>query len=104
MTNVYDILDRCRDYTLSDEDSESFQTSIDTVLVRYRALNIEARDSNLKRWNEVPKHHFAYHLAEWASWRIPRLGWCYPDEDFMRIMKACLRLLASTDTSIVNRR
>ena len=83
---IYEVLE-CEDYLLPPSDQADFERAIDDLLLSYRALNVEARDSDTKRWHEVPKHHYLQHLALMSKFMNPRFGWCYPDEDFMRIMK-----------------
>ena len=86
---IYEVLE-CEDYLLPPSDQADFERAIDDLLLSYRALNVEARDSDTNRWHEVPKHHYLQHLALMSKFMNPRFGWCYPDEDFMRIMKAAL--------------
>ena len=35
----------------------------------------------------MPKFHYGQHVSILASAGNPRVYWCYPDEDFMRIVK-----------------
>ena len=87
LTDFYQILE-CTDYALSDEEQTRFAKCIDDILKTYRTLQLGAIDHNRKRWTEVPKFHDAQHIALQSVYSNPRWGWCYPDEDFMRILKA----------------
>ena len=74
------------EYNLPDQ--AAFETNVNLFLVNYRALHLEARARGLVRWHEVPKFNYFQHIAILSRFMNPRLGWCYPDEDFMRIIKA----------------
>ena len=65
-----------------------FEEDIRLFLVYYRCLHTEARERGVVRWHEVPKFHYLQHIAIFSRVMNPRLAWCYPDEDFMRIVKA----------------
>ena len=82
---IYELLD-VTDYVLSPEQKRKFLDMTWMFTLRYRALRAAAGDS--RRWNEVPKFHYLWHLAFDAQLTNPRFALCYPDEDFMRIMKA----------------
>ena len=75
-------------YVLSGEAQADFERCGNEFLVFYRALHIEAKNTNTKRWHETPKFHYLQHIIALSRYMSPRQGWCYPDEDFMRIMKA----------------
>ena len=77
----------CPDYVLPPETQATFEESATDFLHFYRSLHTEARDNGVKRWHEVPKFHFLQHIITLNRYMNPRHGWCYPDEDFMRIMK-----------------
>ena len=47
-----------------------------------------------KLWHEVPKFHYVWHIIFQSRIANPRFNWCYPDEDFMRVLKARLLLNA----------
>ena len=74
------------DYNLPDQ--PAFETNVRLFLVNYRAPHMEARERNVVRWQETPKFHYLQHIAILSRVMNPRLAWCYPDEDFMRIIKA----------------
>ena len=39
-------------------------------------------------FHEVPKFHYVWHIILQSLIANPRFNWTYPDEDFMRILKA----------------
>ena len=39
-------------------------------------------------FHEVPKFHYVWHIIFQSRIANPRFNWTYPDEDFMRILKA----------------
>ena len=85
LTELYTLLES-DEYVFTAAQSASFYTNVWRLLVHHRALRIAAGDRKL--WNDVPKFHYLWHVAEDARFSNPRFGWCYPDEDFMRIVKA----------------
>ena len=76
------------EYAFEPAERRAFQENVDRMLTFYRALHLEALNGGIKRWHEVPKHHYAQHISLFAEFMNLRYGWCYPDEDFMGIMKA----------------
>ena len=50
----------------------------------------------------MPKFHFGQHVAISAAGGNPRWYWCYPDEDYMRIVKLVAeKCLSGTAPTIV---
>ena len=46
--------------------------------------------------------HYAQHISTSASAGNPRMHWCYPDEDYMRILKKVAeRCLAGSRPALV---
>ena len=81
----------------------AFETSVHLFLVNYRALHLEARARDLVRWHEVLKVHYLQHIALLSRLMNPRLAWCYPDEDLMRVAKAIASkaLVGTSATALV---
>ena len=84
LTGLYEVIDT-EDLVLSEADADKFQGHVWTMMYHYRALRVGAGEA--KMWNEVPKFHFTWHVADCAKYTNPRTMWCYSDEDFMGIMK-----------------
>lgn len=99
LAEFYALLDG-PDYRLPARDQASLETCIAQVLGHYRALSHEAILNGVNRWHEVPKHHYLWHIGLQSRLANPRWAWCYPDEDFMRIIKLiggkCLSGTATT--------
>lgn len=89
LEEFYDILDS-ESYAFEASDQAKFEGLLDEMLTAYHALNMEAVSLGQRRWHEVPKHHYAQHVGLQSRYYNPRWGWCYPDEDFMRILKAAV--------------
>ena len=94
LSSFYEKLE-CSDFVLSEADQEEFEGHIEAMLHHYRILHLEAKDAGQNRWHEVPKFHYLWHIGLQSRWSNPRWNWCYPDEDFMRILKAGGSLLIS---------
>jgi hypothetical protein len=72
---------------LTDAEIRTLRTSTDEVLKLYTRLgNIANRNGDLL-FSQVPKVHWAWHLAWHAQFLSPRRGACYLDEDFVRHLK-----------------
>ena len=69
-------------------EKEKLRQCVEGLLTSYRALRNQAGERLL--WNETPKFHDLWHVLSTAQHTNPRWQWCYPDEDFMRIVKARL--------------
>ena len=68
-------------YAFDPADQAEFESLVGEMLEAYRSLNLEARELGLRRWHEIPKHHFSQHIGLQSRYYNPRWGWCYPDED-----------------------
>ena len=71
--------------------------SLTSTMRAYQALSYRAIIAGVRRWHEVPKHHWAHHLIEQCRWGNPKWWWTYADEDFMGIIKSvCKSCTAGT--------
>ena len=95
LTDFYDAIDS-PDYAFGSPSQIRMEESLRKMLLHYRALHKEAIDADVKRWHEVPKHHYAHHIYLTGRYANPRSFWCYPDEDFMRVLKAPWLLVIHT--------
>ena len=88
LTSFYSALD-CLDYVFPPETQRKFQEDIDSMLVDYRALNLEARNSTppVLRWKETPEFRWLNHVGGQSQYYNPRWGWNYPEESFMQTIK-----------------
>eukprot|EP00974_Lingulodinium_polyedra_P049958 4804866-Lingulodinium_polyedra.AAC.1 len=90
----------CKDYCLPPPAQAALEDSVAKVLHGYRALSHASAQEGLLRWHETPKHHYMQHTVLQSRVANPRWAWCYPDEDFMRIVKKiggkCLAGTAAT--------
>ena len=82
LSACYLIMDE-QDYQMSPDAIAAFQRHVDTLLEEYRRLTHWAVSNDLFRWHEVPKFHYAWHIADQAAGGNPRFAWNYSDEDFM---------------------
>jgi hypothetical protein len=64
-----------------------FQTSIDDFLRGYTRLGLLADSKGFLLFSAVPKLHWAWHLAQRASFLNPRRVACFIDEDFVKHIK-----------------
>ena len=86
LERFYNILDT-PGYCMPAADQTSFEQSVAKILRHYRALCLAAVADGVNRWHEVPKFHYLWHIAQQSRVVNPRWSWCYPDEDFMRVVK-----------------
>ena len=84
LKGIYGLLEST-DYVLSADQQARFLSLVWEFLVSYRCLRAGSGDTKLL--NETPKFHYLWHVAQDAQNSNPRFGWCYPDEDYMRICK-----------------
>jgi hypothetical protein len=66
---------------------KSLRTSTDEVLRYYTRLGNAADRRGDFLFSQVPKLHWAWHLAWFSQDLSPRRGACYMDEDFVRHLK-----------------
>ena len=86
LAEFYDVMSS-PDYCLSAADRRKLEICINGISRSYRFLQNEAIAADRNRWHEVNKHHTMQHILQHAQFSNPRFSWCYPDEDFMRIVK-----------------
>jgi hypothetical protein len=93
LATAYNSLD-CTSHHLPPGNLHGFQQGLASSLVHYRWLHVQSLEADLRRWHEVPKHHYAQHIILQSVFQNPRWAWCYSDESFMntvkRITEACL--------------
>ena len=70
-------------FVLTDAESDAVRHATDECLLHYNVLAKTAERSSIRLYGFVPKHHWLWHLAEFAKFLNPRLVWCYPYEDFV---------------------
>ena len=89
LTDFYDVLSVHHEYALPVAVVNSLNASLQGVIGNYRMLSLWARAANVRRWHEVPKHHYVQHICMQmsATHQNPKYAWCYPDEDFMGLVK-----------------
>ena len=70
-------------YVLTDEEADAVRNAADCFLLHYNVLAKTAENRTIRMYGFVPKHHWFWHLAQFAKFLNPRLVWCYPYEDFV---------------------
>jgi hypothetical protein len=83
------------DLFLSQDSVHIFQTSIDDFLRGYTRLGLLADSKGFLLFSAVPKLHWAWHLAQRASFLNPRRAACFIDEDFVKHIKKLASASAS---------
>ena len=79
---IYDIIMHAS-FVLTDGEAEAVRVAADGFLLHYNVLAKAAADWDIRLYGFVPKHHWFWHMAQWAKYLNPRLVWCYPYEDFV---------------------
>ena len=63
--------------------ADELQECVYKVGTFYSQLTKDAQALKLKQWSQVPKFHFAEHLAAQGRFLNPKLFWTYMSEDFV---------------------
>jgi hypothetical protein len=79
LVDIYNHIERDEYYV---RDPAALMASTDQFLQCYATLARLAMDAGKHLWSLVPKHHFAWHVAQQAAFENPRMAWCYSGEDF----------------------
>ena len=78
-------------------DAELIEAARAAALKAYALLSREAWQQSLVRWNQVNKHHFAWHVSACATYLNPTLTWTYPYEDLVgRAQRAAMQCAKAT--------
>ena len=76
LAGFYKVLDQ-NGYFLEPAAIEELQLHVHTLLTEYRKMTSWAQGQHLTRWHEVPKFHYATHIADQASGGNPKYAWTY---------------------------
>ena len=68
---------------LEPDEATQLLASVHQSCVCYSALARRAANRGQKLWNVVPKFHYWYHLARFATYENPRCHWTYSCEDYI---------------------
>ena len=94
--NVQYTLDEYRgDVFLPCEKAIQFKSDVESFLLSYTRLGVEADRRSQFIFSAAPKLHWLWHLGCKAIWLNPRQSACFIDEDFVHAKKLGARCTAS---------
>ena len=77
----------------------------DRYLVHYNWLTRKAEAEMRLDYNPAFKNHFLWHIVFHARFQNPKIGWCFPFEDFVGTVIRCARgCMHGTPLSLVGRK
>ena len=78
-----------REYTFTADEQRRCADASRALLTHVRALRTRAAGTpgQTHMWHETITFHALLHIALQAALINPRIGWCYMDEHFMRVLK-----------------